>query len=196
MILDTHVLVSAGGRNSKYYENLGYIASKYKNKNGVYCVARDCKILIKIEHLQPSSIARISYQCDVCGITNTIGYKDLIKRASIKTLCVKCCKITHGCEYYSQYKNNAKRRKLKFDLSIEQFKILTTNPKCHYCGGCSCDYYAQSKNINGIDRIDSSNGYFFNNCVTCCSTCNKMKLALGYDDFISHIRKIYEHTKD
>jgi hypothetical protein len=46
---------------------------------------------------------------------------------------------------------------------------------------------------NGIDRIDSSKGYEFNNVVSCCKNCNSSKMELSITDFKNHIKKIYEH---
>ena len=43
---------------------------------------------------------------------------------------------------------------------------------------------------NGIDRLNSKLGYFLDNCVPCCATCNTMKMSLGEKEFITHINKI------
>ena len=55
-------------------------------------------------------------------------------------------------------------------------------------------FYAK-KNIrefkhNGIDRLINSIGYVFDNCVSCCYVCNKMKMNLDYTVFINQIIKI------
>ena len=44
--------------------------------------------------------------------------------------------------------------------------------------------------VNGIDRIDSSKGYVFDNCVPCCKHCNIMKMTMTIDEFINKIKKI------
>ena len=46
--------------------------------------------------------------------------------------------------------------------------------------------------FNGVDRIDSSLGYSVNNCLPCCEKCNKMKLVYETNDFLNHIKQIYE----
>jgi hypothetical protein len=46
---------------------------------------------------------------------------------------------------------------------------------------------------NGIDRIDSSKGYEFNNVVSCCKNCNSAKMELSIEDFKNQIKKIYQH---
>ena len=50
----------------------------------------------------------------------------------------------------------------------------------------------------GIDRIDSSIGYVVENCVPCCTLCNRMKSNLSGREFIAHVDRIaskfYEKT--
>jgi hypothetical protein len=99
---------------------------------------------------------------------------------------------------YASYKIRAKNHKkqLAFDLSAEEFKNLIIQP-CHYCGAKESASHKVKKNANGsffsngIDRVDSSIGYVKYNCVPCCTTCNKMKLDLPYDEFINHVKRIY-----
>lgn len=43
---------------------------------------------------------------------------------------------------------------------------------------------------NGVDRINSTDGYSISNCVPCCETCNKMKLDYDQHDFLEHVKKI------
>ena len=46
---------------------------------------------------------------------------------------------------------------------------------------------------NGIDRVDSSKGYEYNNVVSCCKNCNSAKMQLSIKEFKEHIIKIYNH---
>lgn len=62
-------------------------------------------------------------------------------------------------------KNTAKVRKLAFDLTESQCIDLTSRP-CEYCGGPLAKYGM------GLDRIDNSLGYLFNNVLPCCTQCN------------------------
>lgn len=88
---------------------------------------------------------------------------------------------------YGEYKNRSKNKKREFQLSIKQFTDLVCSP-CHYC----LDFI---KTINGIDRVNSGQGYTLSNCVPCCSTCNSMKMGISYNDFIAHIFKIADRFK-
>ena len=47
---------------------------------------------------------------------------------------------------------------------------------------------------NGVDRINSSDGYIADNCVPCCETCNRMKMDHDLHDFLEHVKKIVIHV--
>ena len=90
------------------------------------------------------------------------------------------------------YTFGAKRRKLVFDLQVEKFEELILQ-NCHYCnaqpsntmndGGYGFKY-------NGIDRLNSAEGYTESNCVACCDTCNYMKGTLSKEEFLARISMI------
>lgn len=96
---------------------------------------------------------------------------------------------------YYQYKKGAKNRDILFKLTKIEFENLIIK-NCHYCNSPPSQFF-QYKNCyggyicNGIDRIDSKKEYTVENCVPCCTTCNYMKRNLSYEDFIYHIKKIY-----
>lgn len=92
---------------------------------------------------------------------------------------------------YKKYEREAHERKLVFELSIEEFDEITKMP-CEYCGG----YYDELNGIkfNGIDRINSSDGYTIKNSVPCCGMCNQMKMAYDLHDFLEHVKKITNHV--
>ena len=71
----------------------------------------------------------------------------------------KTCSYTAKENRYNIYKKNAKKRNLAFNITKEEFYALTKQP-CKYCGDLQ-DY-------NGIDRVDSTLGYYIDNCVPCC----------------------------
>ena len=70
--------------------------------------------------------------------------------------------------YYVNRIRKAKSRGIGFSLTIEEHDRLLNLP-CKYCG--------TYENI-GIDRVDSSDSYNYNNCVPCCFKCNIMKARL------------------
>lgn len=105
---------------------------------------------------------------------------------------------------YAGYKSTAKKRGLVFELNKVQFRKLTSG-NCIYCKSppeiktqCQSRILTSTDDVcevlfNGIDRQDNSIGYVWENCVSCCELCNKMKLTLGLDEFKEHISKIYKN---
>lgn len=71
-------------------------------------------------------------------------------------------------------------------LTIEEFAQLLPLP-CVYCG--------DSDKPRGIDRVDNSKGYTKENSASCCRLCNFMKRAMTKENFLSHIKKIYNFNK-
>lgn len=92
---------------------------------------------------------------------------------------------------YGIYKQNAKQRNIQFDLSIEEFDEITRQP-CFYCGSFNAEYSGIP--YSGVDRISSNAGYVADNVVSCCETCNKMKLDHDLHDFLEHVKKITNYT--
>lgn len=100
---------------------------------------------------------------------------------------------------FGNYRTNAARRGIPFELSIAQVVALIER-HCFYCGvapeprlqrvGRSKAEYAS----NGIDRLDSGAGYTTENAVPCCAPCNYLKRAIGLVDFIRRIRRIAINT--
>lgn len=123
-------------------------------------------------------------------------------------------KNDNGESSWKQYRNSylyrARNRSLKFELSIEEFKDICSKD-CHYCGSSPRMYNRYKKSdltnrdknvsedvsnsswikVNGIDRRDNSVGYVLSNCLTCCSSCNRMKGTLDYYDFIARCGNVY-----
>lgn len=90
-------------------------------------------------------------------------------------------------------------------MSFEAFSGLSKSP-CRYCG---LDYsreiedrLSESKKqkrlsnyvlkCNGIDRIDSSQGYTVENSVACCKYCNTAKNTMTESEFYTWIKRVYE----
>lgn len=86
-----------------------------------------------------------------------------------------------------------------FELSLADFAMLSRRD-CHYCGAPPAMLARMGRSLpgqplaNGVDRVDSRNGYKLSNCVPCCTNCNEMKLDRSVDDFLEHVRKIVAHS--
>lgn len=101
---------------------------------------------------------------------------------------------------FGNYKRAAKRRKYVWGLSKSKFKKLILE-SCFYCGKSPNTKYSNAVvwteentiSYNGIDRKDNEFGYTEENSVSCCEMCNRMKMKIGLDDFLTQIERIYEH---
>jgi len=174
-----------------------------------------CKICIKIiKYLIEHNLYELEILSDGmkrCSVCNKIKEELLFPKSGngFRADCKECenarCKEFHkeNKEYennyykdYSQtvngrfhiYVRGAKKRKIQFNLTPEQF-LKMTDKVCHYCG-----QFSVGKNYCGIDRVNSSLGYLVENCVPCCNICNLMKMAYPVDEFLTHILKIAKHN--
>ena len=95
-------------------------------------------------------------------------------------------KINSMDSQYSVYKVSANSKQLEFKLTKGDFMEMVVN-ECYYCG------IIQDKGFNGIDRLDSSEGYNMSNCVSCCQMCNYMKGSLGPTIFMNRVEHIMTH---
>lgn len=152
---------------------------------------------VPIKH---QSELRVDYVCE-CG-------NKTLNKAYQKVKTQKMCKKCRNTNFYkvnletsfnalfNDYVQSATRRKLVFTLSKDEFKTLTKE-NCFYCG-CYPASIRRPKATsgeyvyNGIDRKNNSIGYVLDNCVSCCKTCNFAKHQLGYNEFLNHVKRIYD----
>lgn len=157
--------------------------------------------VLEFSHLDKRQSAFWKCQCECGNIT--------VKRAtSLSRGVVNSC----GCLHYEKssiepglasfnnlflsYKLGASYRNIPFELSEDEFKKLTKG-SCYYCGAEPSKIRKITTNgeyiFNGVDRINSKDSYRIGNVVSCCSTCNKIKMDLDVDFFLSHIRQIIKN---
>lgn len=92
--------------------------------------------------------------------------------------------------WYRACLQGAMRREFDFRLTVAQAFELSQSPCC----------YCERKGVNkvldfsyvGLDRIDNSKGYTFDNVLPCCKTCNAMKGKMPPVLFLRHISRIAE----
>lgn len=88
--------------------------------------------------------------------------------------------------YFASYLDGARKRRLSFQLTHEDFLNLVTS-NCYYCGAepeqniPAAKRYNGTRLVNGIDRVDNTKGYIKENCVSCCRKCNSKKGACTLD---------------
>ncbi len=165
-----------------------------------------------IKELPKRKTARVFLCKCVCGheVETQIG----VLTSGAKVKCYVCLSRTRhnpldasAQRLYKSYQSSAKSRKLDMDLTFEEFKNLTQQD-CFYCGEkpskvihATAKTHEAQKNLynrdvpvfiyNGIDRLDSSEGYTIENSVPCCNMCNMMKQATPVDAFLKKIFQIY-----
>lgn len=102
---------------------------------------------------------------------------------------------------YSKYKTGAKKYGRDFQLTFEEFHVITSTP-CHYCG-CLPDRICKIENnrkakptpwgdyiYNGIDRMNNDDGYTLKNSLPSCYTCNRAKCEMTYEKMMECINRI------
>lgn len=174
-------------------------------------------LVLELDHLNPNEKNLAYWKCKCsCGniiITrgtsltngNTISCGCYQKELASKVIKKEIIKrtLSNGVaasnDLYRQYKKNAKKRNIEFDLSYEQF-ISITSMNCDYCGRIpSTIHYNIHWNgnyiFNGIDRIDNKKGYIIYNVVPCCKYCNMAKMSLSENEFLELIKNIFYHKK-
>lgn len=106
--------------------------------------------------------------------------------------------------YFHSYVNAAKKRNLPFTLTKQQF-IDLTSMSCHYCGAEPTYKMLYKKDgrpmhnggivVNGVDRMNNTDGYSLENSVACCSECNFAKHARSKESFVAHCQRVVDNFK-
>lgn len=96
---------------------------------------------------------------------------------------------------FRRYKYHSEKMALKYNLSMpDLFEMCISN--CYYCDIAPSQIlktkYRDPFFYNGIDRVDSKFGYYKENCVPCCKTCNYMKNKNEISLFYNYIEMIYK----
>lgn len=140
-----------------------------------------------------------------CGNVRTVTEYNLIKGVVVQ--CRACIPqrndlLKRGiARVYDSYKDASRKRGIEFDLTKDQVGEIIIKP-CFYCthpGSNSRIVQGTHKDMyftyNGIDRMDSSIGYYPENVVPCCSDCNYGKRNMTTEQFLSWVRRICEVHK-
>jgi hypothetical protein len=132
-----------------------------------------------------------------CGRKTIVTYANLFRTDNKGTKSCGCyareqsaSKQIWEVEFRRYARSNATRRTLDFPLTLEEFKKLCSS-NCFYCGTPpQIKTHVGATVRSSIDRLDSSVGYLFNNCVAFCVTCQFMKGSLSHISFITQIKLI------
>ena len=123
-----------------------------------------------------------------CAVRESIKNKLHEKKLSVQDSDASMLRL------YSIYKSRASKRGYVFNLSIEEFKELTSS-NCFYCGVVPLtEIYSKNRNkpylYNGLDRTNNLKGYILENVKPCCKTCNYAKKDLTENQFFEYINRL------
>lgn len=95
---------------------------------------------------------------------------------------------------FTRYKRGARYRNLEFKITKDEFREFLFK-ECYYCGDEPKNNWRREEVnqhliYNGIDRRNNNIGYLKENLVTCCGICNKAKMDLSDNEFITLAKKI------
>lgn len=154
---------------------------------------------------ETKKLGYIHWECRcVCGNIRIISSHDLVSNHSKSCGCLnKEINDSSITKIFGNYKRNAEKRNLEFNINFDQFKNII-NKNCFYCnieplqktGFIRKKINPNSKLLyNGIDRVNNSMGYNIDNIVPCCRNCNFSKYKDDKIEFLSWIKRIYEYQK-
>lgn len=86
------------------------------------------------------------------------------------------------------------KRSLEVSITLEEYSDLMEKAECHYCG-LPVQWTGTYHSYN-IDRKNNKEGYTAENCVPCCTVCNRIRgHHLGYREMMQlgpHLRDVYD----
>lgn len=100
---------------------------------------------------------------------------------------------------FKGYKINSKRRGIRWLLLKSQF-LEIVGQKCFYCGTPPSNMVKITSNgqaeYNGMDRVDSDDGYVDWNLVPCCFACNRAKLRMTAEEFMDYLLRAADYIRE
>lgn len=146
----------------------------YSEDNCVAC-CKECNYM-KGTHAPQTFLNIVEY---ILAVNNNIEIEPKIEHAILFQ-----CSHTSS---YSRFINDAQYRNISCTITKDYYTQIISNP-CAYCKN------HQQTGSQGIDRIDSSMGYFDDNITACCKTCNYMKNSMSVYNFFHHLQNIYNYS--
>jgi hypothetical protein len=151
------------------------------------------------------NLKEVKWRCRCeCGDTIVARGSDLTRKKKTSCGCARADFLNKKSEGEAAensvirlYKKSAALRGHEYALSDEQCRDLLRR-NCHYCGSGGsnmkqADTFNGRYHYNGIDRVDNTKGYLFDNVVPCCIDCNRAKRTMGYQEFLDWVARVYRH---
>ncbi len=137
-----------------------------------------------------------TFKCD-CGEIKVLNRLQVEKNKTKSCGCLKLEKQNQSIilGIYKSYKQEAKVRKIEFDILEKDFYLLIQR-NCVYSGHFPTNIRKSKAKIkkefkyNGLDRVDSNKGYILNNVVPCCKICNRAKSDLSEKDWEKYLKDL------
>jgi hypothetical protein len=103
-------------------------------------------------------------------------------------------------ELFSRYKKRATRKKLKFEITREEFRIFIQK-SCYFCNFSPTSKMKHPEKFgfiiyNGIDRLDNKKGYIKDNIIPCCGFCNRAKFTHTKEEFLNWLENIRNGSRN
>lgn len=137
----------------------------YAFGTGVDILHRLCYTTI-MEYLT-RTVVLTDRKCIHCGERYVEKYKRVCSVCTAANQ-AKCVSEWRKNNPYKTSISTAKRRKLEWDISEEEYSIITSR-RCHYCDG------DLGRSGCRLDRKDNSVGYLKENVIPCCYSCNMIR---------------------
>ena len=182
-LLTKEVEVTLHPANIDYYENLGYIIPRYRNKNdnqGIMRVKRGTTIVVKTNDLLPSSSVMVDIECDGCNELLHRSFIDYSRsKHGDKYYCQSCaCRIFNSGENNVAWKSEKTDEQRVDDRTTEEYGrfiknvLKRDNYTCRCCGKYGDGTILAVHHLDGYNwcvekRTDVNNG------ITLCEKCHK-----------------------
>lgn len=153
---------------------------KDENKRMIEKVCQNCKKIFYVDKFHHYA----NFCCTNCrqqAYRKTGMGQEVSKKYTKSILRKKAVQKYNRCikNRYNNYKYRAKQKNIIFSMTLKNFSKFVNLP-CWYCGGKGY----------GIDRLDISRGYSFDNIVPCCWECNGAKNIMTPMEYINHCRRV------
>jgi hypothetical protein len=144
--------------------------------------------------------ARWDVRCE-CGVEKTVRSCHLLNGHTVSCGCYGGRTIKPAnrdvflFHMLTRYRKGAAKRGIFFNLTASQLDELMQR-NCFYCGVPPQQINKTFRgNIgafpyNGVDRLANHLGYFFENCVACCGTCNVAKQDMSVHAFVTWAQRL------
>lgn len=175
----------ASGENlvGERFCNLVVLELEAAGKHGhVMKCACDCGKIVRVRKWNLLKGTTKSCGCRRVAVARSSKLRKLSPREAVRN------------DFLKNYRHDAKRRSLSWELTADVFGDLIYSP-CEYCGlEASMVRRVRGYTLmcNGVDRVDNLKGYSKENCVSCCFYCNKAKWTSSKEDFIAHAQRVVD----